>query len=124
MGANFDPNDWEREVIRKQPNAASSVHNMRQTMDITRNEQMMNTVLDSLRRYPAELHDRLMQLEADAMNITVDAKTGKMKNEKGEPVKKSRERMLQRRVEKLMVVRNPDLNQFPEFARKAILERA
>ena len=124
MADDFDPDNWERSIVTNYPQLKRNVQKIRQTMDITQNEQIMSSVLDSLRQNPPELYDRLMQLEAQAMDITMDDDNQNLTEKNGKPIRASRERMLRKRVEKLMVVRNPQLDQFPEYARKAILERA
>ena len=124
MADDFDPDNWEKSIVTNYPQLKRNVQKIRQTMDITQNEQIMSSVLDSLRQNPPELYDRLMQLEAQAMDITMDDDNQNLTEKNGKPIRASRERMLRKRVEKLMVVRNPQLYQFPEYARKAILERA
>ena len=124
MADDFDPDNWEKSIVTNYPQLKRNVQKIRQTMDITQNEQIMSSVLDSLRQNPPELYDRLMQLEAQAMDITMDDDNQNLTEKNGKPIRASRERMLRKRVEKLMVVRNPQLDQFPEYARKAILERA
>ena len=124
MADDFDPDNCEKSIVTNYPQLKRNVQKIRQTMDITQNEQIMSSVLDSLRQNPPELYDRLMQLEAQAMDITMDDDNQNLTEKNGKPIRASRERMLRKRVEKLMVVRNPQLDQFPEYARKAILERA
>ena len=89
MADDFDPDNWERSIVTNYPQLKRNVQKIRQTMDIT--------------------------MDDDNQNLT---------EKNGKPIRASRERMLRKRVEKLMVVRNPQLDQFPEYARKAILERA
>ena len=119
----FDPDDWQKEMISGDPTTKMHVAKMRSSMDITMNDKQMEETVDALKRNPPELFERFMQIEAQNLGLTYTPDTNQLIGENGSPVDAGTERRLRKQVEKLMVIRNPQLSEFPEFARKAILER-
>tara|TARA_R100000234_G_scaffold120124_1_gene105663 strand:- start:35334 stop:35750 length:417 start_codon:yes stop_codon:yes gene_type:complete len=124
LDPNFDPDDWEQEMLREDATQKMAVGEWREEYDISMNAEMMDDVLKELRTKPHDLFERFMRIEAEAAGLSYDDMTDTIRNADGSEASDAVKKQLEKTVGKLMVIRNPQLDQFPEYAKKAIMERA
>jgi len=124
VDSDFDPDDWEKEMIRGDPRSKRDVKNLREEFDPLRNPEMMKDILDTMRSSPPDLRSKLERIEMEANGYEFDDKIGQFVDEKGKPITGAQEGRIDRVVDKLMVIRNPQLGDFPDYVQKVLRERA
>tara|TARA_R100000008_G_C3568241_1_gene160431 strand:- start:1054 stop:1452 length:399 start_codon:yes stop_codon:yes gene_type:complete len=118
----FNPEDWEEDMIRLDPQSKMAVTDLRETMDITFNPKDMGELLTKMQNEPLELRERFMRIEAEAEGFESDGKGGYTDN--GKKMTPAQEKRFQRKIDRLMVLRNPHLSDFPSYIQKVLRERA
>ena len=114
----FDPEDWQKEV----PQEKMFREQLRESLDITQDEEQMNALVDAIRNGAPEKRERLVGIEAEAAGFQEDGK-GDYISDRGQKMTEGQRSRINRLVDETMFNTNLRVREFPKYIRDALKER-
>ena len=115
----FDPEDWQKEV----PQEKIFREQLRESLDITQDEEQMEALVDAIHNGDPEKRERLVGIEAEAAGFRENGKGGYVSNE-GQEITERQMSRINRVVDKTMFNTDLRVRDFPKYIRDALKERA
>lgn len=118
----FDPEEWGDE----EPQDKMFRKELRESMDITQDEEQMDSLMHAIQNGNGEKREQLMGIEAEVAGYKKDGKGGyigdKGKN-KGKKMTEENMARINREVDKTMFNSDLSISDFPDYLQKALRDR-
>ena len=114
----FDPEKWHKEV----PQEKMFREELRESMDITQDEEQMSALMNAIQNGNAEKRERLIGIEAEAGGHKEDGKGGYI-GDKGQKMTEENMARINREVDKAMFNSDLRIRDFPDYVQKALRGR-
>lgn len=114
----FDPEEWQKEV----PQEKMFRGQLRESLDITQDEEQMGALVDAIRNGDPEKRERLMGIEADSAGFRKDGSGGYI-DSKGQKITEQQISRINRVVDNAMFNTDLRIREFPDYVQKELRER-
>jgi hypothetical protein len=114
----FDPEKWQKEV----PQEKMFREQIREELDITQDENQMDSLMNAIQKGDAEKRERLVGIDANAVGFEKDGKTDYIDDKGAKMTKKHMER-INRQVDRTMFNTDLRISEFPNYVQKALRDR-
>ena len=114
----FDPEEWQKEV----PQEKMFREQLRETMDITQDEEQMGALVDAIRNGDPEKRERLVGIETDSAGFRKDGSGGYI-DSKGQKITEQQMSRINRVVDNAMFNTDLRIREYPDYIQKELKER-
>ena len=114
----FEPEKWQKEV----PQEKMFREQLRESLDITQDEEQMGALVDAIRSGDPGKRERLVGIEAEAAGFQENGKGGYV-GDRGQEVTEQQMSRINRVVDKTMFNTDLRIRDFPKYIRDVLKER-